>query len=59
MADAREGTISYERPVCSRVIPPQIDEETARGIVRKWLGSDQIPFVPIEKVRFGKAVLVY
>lgn len=59
MADAREGTTSQERPVCSRVIPPQIDEETACRIVRKWLGSDQIPFVPIEKVRFGKAVLVY
>ena len=59
MADAQEGTPSYGQPVCSKVIPPQIDEETARSIVRKWFGSDHFPFVPGEKMRFGKAVLVY
>jgi hypothetical protein len=59
MPDAQEWTTSHKRPVCSRVILPQIDGETARGIVHKWLSSDQIPFVPNEKIRFGKAIMVY
>ncbi len=59
MADAPEGMIAHEQQVCSWVIPPKIGEEEARTIVRKWLGSDTIPFIPIEKVRFGRAVMVY
>jgi hypothetical protein len=59
MADAREETTSCERPICSRVVSPRIDEETARDIVHKWICSDKIPFVPNEKIRFGKAVMVY
>jgi hypothetical protein len=59
MADAREETTSCERPVCSRVNPPQIDERTARDIAHKWICSDKIPFVPNEKIRFGRAVMVY
>lgn len=59
VADAPEKVLSYELPVCSWVIPPQIDEEAARDIVHKWLNPDHIPFVQVEKIRFGKAVLVY
>jgi hypothetical protein len=57
--DAREWTTPHKRPVCSRVILPQIDEETACDIVNKWLGSDQISFVQSEKIRFGKTIMVY
>ncbi|MDR0438689.1 MAG: hypothetical protein LBH02_00500, partial [Methanocalculaceae archaeon] len=44
MADTGEKTTSCERPVCARVISPQIDEGAARDIVRKWICSDKTPF---------------
>ncbi|MDV0443066.1 hypothetical protein [Methanorbis rubei] len=59
MADAPEGMIAHEQQVCAWVIPPKIGEEEATAIVRKWLGSDTTPFISMDKVRFGKAVMVY
>lgn len=44
---------------CRTYIPPQISEETARETVKKWLGSNTIPFIPEDKIRFGKAVMIY
>ncbi len=38
---------------------PLIDEERAREIVREWLESDTHPFIPDDKMRFGKAVMLY
>ena len=57
MADTPEEN----RPVpeYSGVIASRIGEEEARDTVRRWLGSDLIPFIPEEKIRFGKAVLIY
>ncbi|RBQ24658.1 MAG: hypothetical protein ALMCE001_11880 [Methanocorpusculum sp. MCE] len=44
---------------CSGVIAPQIDEARARELAREWLESDTKPFIPEDKIRFGKAVMLY
>ncbi|ABN06202.1 hypothetical protein Mlab_0024 [Methanocorpusculum labreanum Z] len=44
---------------CSGVIAPQIDEARARELAREWLESDTNPFIPEDKIRFGKAVMLY
>jgi len=57
MAETPEG-----RPAplqCSGVVDPLIDEARAREIVREWLESDTKPFIPDDKIRFGKAVMLY
>lgn len=57
MAEPPEGIPSPLQ--CSGVITPQINEEQARKIAAKWLGSDTKPFISSEKIRFGKAVMLY
>ncbi|MDO9522833.1 MAG: hypothetical protein Q7J08_03870 [Methanocorpusculum sp.] len=57
MAETPEGIPAPLQ--CSGVIAPLIDEARAREIVREWLESDTKPFIPDDKIRFGKAVMLY
>lgn len=45
-------------PKCTGYLPPRVTEEEARKIVRDWLGSDLLPILPENTVRFGKAVMI-
>lgn len=57
MADTPDGNAA---PLtCSGVIPPLINEEKIREIVRKWLDSKINPFIRDSEIRIGKAVLIY
>ncbi|HJJ51342.1 MAG TPA: hypothetical protein O0X01_07455, partial [Methanocorpusculum sp.] len=57
MAEPPEGISSPLQ--CSGVITPRVDEERARKIAAKWLGSETKPFIPNDRIRFGKAVMLY
>ncbi len=57
MAETPEGIPAPLQ--CSGVADPLIDEARAREIVREWLESDTKPFIPDDKIRFGKAVMLY
>lgn len=57
MAETPEGIPASLQ--CSGVIPPFVSEERAREIARMWLESDTKPLIPAEKIRFGKAVMLY
>lgn len=57
MAETSEGIPAPLQ--CSGVIAPRIDEARAREIVREWVESDTKPFIPDDKIGFGKAVMLY